>query len=641
FDSLRAQVDGYLAAGPDSLPVRTAGRLAEKCGFLWLVTGDRKYLEAGSAFLARALERHLALEKEQGGGYWEAVEFRRYCCFAWDWLYDGLDAGLRRHYGEKLLAAGKTAWEKKWFNPYGGGGYGTLDPVFWPAVTLAGSGIEDSLAGQWLAWTDRNIHEWRKMQSQVAADDGGMYSGPAYAAYNYLRTPIFDLEIWKCLTSEDLTENNPYLEYFSIWWVNLLKPNGEWPRLDDAGSVKGGIQPWHFKYLACRYHDRVSLWYLDQMPKAREWNVWDVIWDPAQLDLEPEGPDNSWPLARLFEGIGWVVLRSGWDSSASYAVFDCGPFYYGHQHPAENGFTIFRRGSLAINSGRYEWESNHRPNYAARTIASNNVLVYDPAEVFVAGRRDTLSNDGGQMWPIPERDSVGESAGTRWDTGRIIAFETNPRYSYVCGDAARAYNSNKLKSFTRQFIHLQPDLFVVFDRVESTRPEFAKYWLLHTANESTLKGRAGWAGEREGKLFLEAVFPEDARVRKVGGPGHEFDIFGVNHPPAVSYYPVGEGEEWGAWRFEITPGRQREKDTFLVVLAAAAAGEKTGPAVERLAAVDGFEGARISYQGKTFEVSFATQGRPAGRVKILDEKGQSVLAQELTANIQPQSGIGK
>lgn len=650
FEALAESVDRAVSESAGEMPVRAAGRLAEKCGFLYLINGDSAYYRTGVECLERALERYVELEDSQGGGYWETVEFRRYCAFAYDWLWTGMSDSLRLAFGEKIAQAGTIAWQKKWFTPYGGGGYGTLDPVFWPAVSLVESGVVDSLAGEWLAWTGTSIREWRKMMEQVAMDDGGMYSGMAYAAYNYLRTPIFNFEIWNTLTGEDLTEDNGYLRWFSVWWLYCTKPNGEWPRIDDAGSVLGSIAPWHFKYLASRYRDPVSMWYLENRARKTVSEVWDVIWDPSDLDIPSEGPDSTWPTARHFEGTGWVVMRGGWDEDASHAVFDCGDFYYGHQHAAENSFVIFKRGSLAINSGRYEWGSDHRPNYMARTISSNSMLIYDPDEKFVANSGDEqvnngpdgrlLSNDGGQLWPRRERTEFGDSEGTPYDTGEITAFETNRWYSYVCGDATRAYSPHKLKSFTRQFLHLQPDLFLLFDRVEAVKADYRKYWLLHSVNEPNLRGREANLVEREGRLFVRSVYPADSRMSKVGGEGKEFLVFGRNYPPSMTHYQPARGEEWGSWRIEITPGKAREKDSFLTLLLAAKKSVRRAPATRALGG-EGFQGVEFRYRDRDYRVTFNTGGPVGGAVRISDRSGKVLLEQELTQSVQPQSGIGK
>ena len=68
-----------------------------------------------------------------------------------------------------------------------------------------------------------------------------------------------------------------------------------------------------------------------------------------------------------------------------------------------------------------------------------------------------------------------------------------------------------MKSFVRQFVFIQPDVVVVFDRVVSTKPEFRKTWLLHSVDE-----------------------PQDGRGRHV--------VRGVlqSRPPRVRAAPAGE-----------------------------------------------------------------------------------------------------
>ncbi|MEA2062917.1 MAG: heparinase II/III family protein, partial [Gemmatimonadota bacterium] len=357
-----------------------------------------------------------------------------------------------------------------------------------------------------------------------------------------------------------------------------------------------------------------------------------------------------WPLARHFEGIGWVVMKSGWDENATQAVFDCGDFYYGHQHPAENQFVIFHKGSLAINSGRYEWGSDHRPNYMGRTIASNTMLIYDPDEEFITAGGDTavnngpdgrlLSNDGGQLWPRKSRLRYSDTKGTCWDTGDITAFETNNYYSYACGDATRSYSPHKLKSYTRQFLHIQPGLFVIFDRVSATRADYRNIFLLHTIEEPRLEGRTAEVHERNGKLFCRTVFPLEAKIRKVGGPGHEFEVFGTNYPPALTHYPVTGGEEWGAWRLEVEPVKPVEKVSFLHLLAAGDSSQTLAieaKPIER----DGMHGAGFSYQGRHCQVLFNNSGAVGGRIRITGPGGAVLIDKPLTGSVQPQSGTGR
>ena len=76
-------------------------------------------------------------------------------------------------------------------------------------------------------------------------------------------------------------------------------------------------------------------------------------------------------------------------------------------------------------------------------------VVSETTESETAG----LPNDGGQRFPNVLNDDgrrfFSRAEGTPFDTGEIVAYETNDFYTYVCGDAARAYSPEKLRHFTR------------------------------------------------------------------------------------------------------------------------------------------------------------------------------------------------
>ncbi|MBN2289554.1 MAG: hypothetical protein JXQ83_09505, partial [Candidatus Glassbacteria bacterium] len=278
----------------------------------------------------------------------------------------------------------------------------------------------------------------------------------------------------------------------------------------------------------------------------------------------------------------------------------------------------------------------HRPNYFARTIAHNTVLVYDPEEKFDYGK---VVNDGGQVWPTSTRQAGREIEGSQWDKGDITAFETNRWYSYVCGDATSAYSPAKLELFTRQFLHIQPDVFVIFDRVAATDPGFQKYWLLHTVNEPELEGTLAGVREREGRLFCKTVLPEQARVRKVGGPGHEFEVFGRNYPPALTYYPLESGEEWGSWRIEVLPTESSKEHFFLHFLIA---GDRSLDGIPEISpeSEENRAGISFAYQEKLYRVLFLKSGAPGGEIRITGKDHEIILEEAFNESCRHQAGIG-
>ena len=58
----------------------------------------------------------------------------------------------------------------------------------------------------------------------------------------------------------------------------------------------------------------------------------------------------------------------------------------------------------------------------------------------------------------------GQAGGQDKQVGsKVVAFETGPDYSYVALDLAPVYNAEKCSQVVRQFLHVLPDHFVVFE----------------------------------------------------------------------------------------------------------------------------------------------------------------------------------
>jgi hypothetical protein len=75
-----------------------------------------------------------------------------------------------------------------------------------------------------------------------------------------------------------------------------------------------------------------------------------------------------------------------------------------------------------------------------------------------------------------------------WDTGDIVKYEHVPdAYTYVVGDGTAAY-TRKIDFFEREFLYVRPDMFVIFDRVQSVDPSYRKVWVMHTVDEPVVEG---------------------------------------------------------------------------------------------------------------------------------------------------------
>lgn len=312
-----------------------------------------------------------------------------------------------------------------------------------------------------------------------------------------------------------------------------------------------------------------------------------LFFDP---DLPTASPDDL-PLTRYFDfPYGSMIARTGWGadgeggrSSDVVAEMKIGNYQFGnHQHLDSGSFQLYYKGALAIDSGLYggingQYGSEHDRNYYKRTIADNGLLVYDPADPPYSD----WTNDGGERL-IPPASRFEDLLGKNYYTSTVVGHAygpdpVSPNFSYLKGDLTAAY-TDKVRNYERSLVFLNlketdhPAALIVYDKVGASDPNFKKYWLLHSMEEPQVSGNtttivrseAGY----EGKLVNETLLAGDggANIEKIGGPGHEFEVFGTNYPQAPLSAPGENTIEAGAWRVQISPKTSAATDRFLNVM---------------------------------------------------------------------------
>jgi heparin/heparan-sulfate lyase len=348
-------------------------------------------------------------------------------------------------------------------------------------------------------------------------------------------------------------------------WIYSARPDGR-PLAD--GDMFGSATTGRVDMLTASYYrDRVLQYqFINRDQASRSDPIEKILfWDPA---LEPDKA--ALPLARYFGfPLSSTIARTGWDSTSAIVEMKMHEYQFNnHQHLDDGSFQIFYRGPLAIDSGLYgAYGTDHDTNYLKRTVAHNSLLVYDPDETFRGGK---AVNDGGQRWPAngseaPTLDAVLQNG---YRVGAVTAQQTSPDECVLEGDLAKAY-SDKVISYRRRFVYLnlhdakRPAVLVVYDRITSAKAEFKKTWLLHSLDEPQVDGAVTVIRRNGGKLVNQTLEPATFRIVKVGGPGHEFEVAGVNHPPNR---PPKPEDEAGSWRIELSPTHPNASDTFLNVI---------------------------------------------------------------------------
>jgi len=335
--------------------------------------------------------------------------------------------------------------------------------------------------------------------------------------------------------------------------------------------------------------------------------------------------------ARHFETLGQFVLRSGWLPSSTYCLFTAGAKSMNHKHWDENNFVIYRNDFLALDTGSrgMETDTNLR-YYYGQTVAHNCVLIHKPGEVMPF------------HWGLPstEPEAKVNHGGQYEGAAKVLAFETNQRFTYIASDATKVYRE-KCTEAVRQFIHVQPDVFIVYDRVGASDPTYRKEWLLHTQNEPELKGKTLRADCGNGRLYCETLLPADAKLATVGGPGREFWASGKNwaldprfvERAAQRAKATGVGPYFGAWRLEVSPTGPAADDRFLHVITV---GDKTlaHPIEARSVSRGNRDGVVLRFgNGSTIAFAFNRTG-PVGGTVLVD--GQ---VRDLATSVLSQKGV--
>jgi hypothetical protein len=126
-----------------------------------------------------------------------------------------------------------------------------------------------------------------------------------------------------------------------------------------------------------------------RLPSLNDGSPWDVRGLLREgFDYFPHRKDFQWMATRGAEGeppektsygfpyAGQLVMRSGWEADARYALFDVGPFGYGHQHDDKLSFVIHAYGkSLLIDPGNYHYDDSQWRRYVVGSYAHNVIHI--------------------------------------------------------------------------------------------------------------------------------------------------------------------------------------------------------------------------------------------------------------------------
>ncbi len=577
---------------------------------------------------------HLLASEQQQLGRWRAQPFEQLQPLPLAWglmaLGYGYDLCFRELPSDRRrdLAADLVLWGAKIAAPlqsgsWWAGDFGNHKLVMLQALAVVGAALApDEPRGAELTDLARSIFQSETVPAldTVGGDDGGWAEGIAYNRMAALAA-IGVVDALASVGGKSLWDSCGWLRRNGDYVLYHLLPDGNFLAVGDVDSqAPGAIDRLVLGRLAEVYREPHYAWLAAHLPTLSTYADEPLLagWDLVFVDPDlPARPPDDLPPSRLFKGIGLAVMHERWGRDATVLSFRAGRTLSAHQHADENGFTVFRDGPLAVDSGVYDdaW-STHSYNYYRRTIAHNTIVVVDPEEEFLAPKRlaggaGRLANDGGQnLYSLAARNVAELQAHQALlDTGTMEAFVSRPAYDYARGEAGRAYSPEKLRRFTRELLFLRrtppagTSRVLVVDDVALAGRELETRWLLHTVAEPRPAGRGVTVRAGGGELAVVPLAP-DVEVRTVGGPGREFWVDGRNYPPARM---PRSAPPPGAWRIELVPRQPAREIVFVteLVIGPGAADEAAGVSLE---ARDGVRVVTHRARGETEHVVVGREG---------------------------------
>ena len=657
YDSLKARSEELISSGQPA--PGDYGAQASEAAFVYLVEGDSRYLDLAHTLLDTSIAYYHQCYREKKSVSWYSFS-RINAWAALDWIFNGLPRAERQRLAGSFLAALKNTMPtgdysgpreafplENWSGPQSGF-YGERSLAWYAGLAAWKEGIDDKQAEEFLTDGYEQNLELLRYRSAAAGDDGGSASAAlnyALAAYPWAEFNFF--HSYRSATGKDIALEWPYVARLSgyIFW-NWL-PGGHCFGAGDDYHIDNRIRTstlnLHLAQVEHFYADNlpeyaaVSRYLAGIIPREKRatfpWARFLLTGQATEIS-RPAAPPENLPLARYFENMGQVFLRSGSGPEDTYAMFTIGGTLENHKHFDHNHFAIYHKGFLALDTGSRPEPGIHLYNYYCRTIAHNCVLIYLPGEEMPSywGKKVGVPAPGEEALPVPNDGGQREILGSK-----AVAFETNGDFAYLAGDATPTYHPDKCRLAIRQFVFIPPSYFVVFDRVAAAKPEYGKTWLLHTATEPVLSGHQFYADQDQGRLFCRTLWPEDAALKKIGGPGKQFVNGGRNWPLPEAFQARDTTQLLGQWRVEVTPGAASAEDCFLHLIQVGDSGLKK-MAVSKLLKGPDELGVSFKDGGTSCEVRFRTTGEAAGRIKI-EQQGKVVVDRDFTSTVQPQQGL--
>ena len=652
FNGMQKRIDRVINKGvvfKDELkgnnPNAQYGYRCAESAMLWVITHDARYLDFAKSLLGKMIDYYELRTSNNMHISAQAFTIIATLC-AYDWIYNDLTEAERTELGKRLYKATyDIAWHGKDVRPkrprentsdYKSSFNGSAVLPWYVGLAFYGEGIDDEACEQMLR-NGYDLHQKMTVhRAKMLGKNGGLNSGTIGNGFDTYPCAEYNLiYTFRSAMGIDIAPQMQYmLGYMRYMDWSRLPNNKEFGIGDSAHSdnslprnfsahiqemanifIKSNPDKFNwFAGLLARYNNPNSrtpgLTFTSLLHRYH--------FESDEVDSVADANNKQ---SIYFDNIGQIIMRSGVGDKDTYAVFLTERKNRNRQHYDLNNFIIYKNGYRVLDSGARPSPGLHTPYYYCRTVAHNCVTITMPNEQLPKGwgkaapneeAEASIPNDGGQ------RNNHG---------GKLLAYKESADYVYIASDATNCYHSNKANRVVREFVWIKPDIFVIYDRVESDKAEYPKRWLYHTASKPEMSGKTEFSEVSQGgKSICRTILPKKSVVELVGGEGKQFWSDGKNW--AIPEFkkddplykrnrntPRNNHPLVGQWRVEVSPKKSATSDHFLHIVQV---GDESLRALPQTECKDGKDVAILDfdYGDKHYSLSFDKREKSGCEIKV-------------------------
>ena len=481
---------------------------------LYQLGGDTRYanyaIEETDKFVAAEEEKIARSQRATvaGDSYLEVGQYVGNIALVYDWCHSLLTPEQRKRWVAYANIAVANVWNHKgakWGDTvYPWTGWSVDNPAnnyyysFLRATMLLGLATQGE-NDQAKAWLDKFRIE--KMENQLFPtfnrdlEGGGSREGTGYGTALKGLWQLYDW--WERSTGERIATRTPHtlasmahLMHSIVPTLDRLAPTG-----DHARDSTAALFDYHREYLielqALFPDERLSgiartLLEASSVPQMKQSFMFfsDFLYEQPDLPARPLAELNTTYWA---PGTGQLMMRSAWETTATYANFICGPYTESHAHRDQGSFVLFKGNWLATDSNVFSHSGIEQDEEL------HNLVRFESGGATV-------------------KQGYGTSCG-------LSALADNRHFTYASARVTPSYrNHPAVAKSEREFLFIKPDVVVVFDRAVAAQAGTRRIWTLNVGSTPSIAGDTISVTEGRNRLDLQRIAPPGLSAEVRGWP---------------------------------------------------------------------------------------------------------------------------